>query len=320
MANKEDYRDFVNKNLVYIPIYSKPWWLDAVCGENNWDVWLYWKDGKIMAVMPYYYEVRKNGVYITKAPLTQNNGIIYLYPKDMSNTRRQSFREHVIDKACDYIESLNVAVYEQQYHYTFDNYLPFFWRGYKAIPRYTYVIDTHGKSEEELWGYITSKQRSIIKKGKRNGTLSEEIGYDTFYSEHEKIFTKQGLKCPFSIDLWGKLYHAVDKMGAGKIVCYKNANAQITSLAFVVWDERSSYLILGGGIPEFQNMDTYAALIWDNVCLARERGLLFDFEGSMIKRISKAFAEYGGMPKEYYRIRKVFRKEIAIREVEDEYK
>lgn len=28
------YDKFCEKN--YIPIFSKPWWLDAVCGKDNW--------------------------------------------------------------------------------------------------------------------------------------------------------------------------------------------------------------------------------------------------------------------------------------------
>jgi len=37
LTDKELYREFcqVEDN---IPIFSKDWWMDAVCGEDNWDV------------------------------------------------------------------------------------------------------------------------------------------------------------------------------------------------------------------------------------------------------------------------------------------
>ncbi len=38
MTNKEKYQAFCEHT--YVPIYSKPWWMDAVCGPENWDVWL----------------------------------------------------------------------------------------------------------------------------------------------------------------------------------------------------------------------------------------------------------------------------------------
>ena len=56
MSNKEKYKEFEEKS--YVPIYSQNWWMDAVCLPENWDVWLYEKEGDICAAMPYYKEQR----------------------------------------------------------------------------------------------------------------------------------------------------------------------------------------------------------------------------------------------------------------------
>ena len=55
MTNKEQYEEFckVEKN---IPIFSQDWWLDAVCGSDNWNVALVEKGGHIMASMPYFFK------------------------------------------------------------------------------------------------------------------------------------------------------------------------------------------------------------------------------------------------------------------------
>ena len=55
MDNREKYRNFCNKESS-MPLFSKAWWLDSVCGENNWDVSLVEKGGNIFASMPYYIE------------------------------------------------------------------------------------------------------------------------------------------------------------------------------------------------------------------------------------------------------------------------
>lgn len=35
--NKSEYIDFcIHESL--IPVFSRPWWLDAVCGPDLWDV------------------------------------------------------------------------------------------------------------------------------------------------------------------------------------------------------------------------------------------------------------------------------------------
>lgn len=86
---------------------------------------------------------------------------------------------------------------------------------------------------------------------------------------------------------------------------------------FLVWDEQSVYLLLGGSMPEYQKLDTYSYLIWEGIKFASRNGLKFDFEGSVIKRISKSFREFGGNPLPYFKIRKVFIREKIIEEAEE---
>ena len=241
MTNKEKYREFCQKT--YIPIYSKPWWLDVVCGSDKWDVWIYQKGGQISAAMPYYIDRRDPYTYITKALLSQNNGIIFHYPLGAKAIAKLAFEERVIDEACKYIESLNVDVYEQQYSYSFTNWLPFFWNGYTAMVRYTYVLENMCDIQE-VWGRISALYRSTIKKGQRNIRRIEEIDYKEFYKEHEKIFLKQGLQCPFSLEKWEELYKVCVNYRCGKILAAKTYEGKIASVIFLIWDEQSVYQLL----------------------------------------------------------------------------
>ena len=289
--------------------------MDAVCGEENWDVWLYKKGEEVFAAMPYYMEQRGEYRYITKALLTQNNGIIFQYPQGAKMIARQNFEEEVINAACEFIDGLHVDVYEQQYHYDFKNWLPFFWNQYTAITRYTYVLEGLDNLEE-VWQRLSSKYRKNIKKGYRNARFTEDLDYKRFYMEHEKVFLKQGLACPFSFEQWERIYTACIKHGAGKILYAEGEKRQIMSVLFLIWDEVSVYHLMGGSIPEFQNFETYNALTWEAIKFASQKGLKYDFEGSVIKRISKSFREFGGEPKAYFRIRKVFNPDILRAETE----
>lgn len=313
-ANKEKYKEFCLKT--YVPVYSKPWWMDAVCGEENWDVWLYISGGEIAAAMPYYLEYRQGYKYITKAILTQNNGIIFKENSDRKLVRQAEFEEKIINAACKYIESLQLDVYEQQYQTTFTNWMPFFWQGYTNILRYSYVIqDT--SDMDKVWDGISSKYRNEIRKGQKLTSISEIIGVDDFYKEHEKVFLRQGKRCPFSIELWRRLYKTCLENNAGKILCSKDKEGNIHALLFLVWDERRVYQLLGGYIPEYSSSQAYPALIYHGIETAHKKGLMYDFEGSMIHQISIAFRQFGGVPMPYYRIRKVFNREIIRREAEE---
>lgn len=313
MNNKEKYAALCEN--AYIPIYSKPWWLDAVCGNSRWDVWLYEKNGNILAAMPYYIEQRGKYQYITKPKLTQNNGIIFNYPSGISYIKKQKFEEEIINAACEYISSLKMDVYEQQYHYNFNNWLPFFWNNYTAITRYTYVIDGT-QHIEDIWNNISSKYRGKIKKGNRAALLKSGLDPKEFYKEHEKIYMRQNLACPFDLSLWENLYSQCKLHASGENYYMVNEDHNICSLLFLVWDEKSYYQILGGNIPSFQTLDSYGTLIWECIKMAAEHKCAYDFEGSVIKNIAKSFREFGGIPKPYFRIRKIFNPQIIRTEAE----
>ncbi len=309
---REKYNAFCKS--VYVPIYSKIWWMDAVCGEENWDVWLCIHNDEVIAAMPYYFETRGKYKYITKALLTQNNGVIFKYPVGAKEIAKRKFEEKVIDQACQFIKEQDIDVYEQQYHYNFTNWLPFFWNYYTEITRYTYVIEDTSDIQK-VWECVSSSYRKNIKKGNANGELSE-LDADEFYEKHENVFLKQGLKCPFSYEQWIRIYNACMDHDAGRTLCMRNSEGNISSILFLMWDEESAYHLLGGSMPEYQKLETYNALTWEGIKIAASKGLRYDFEGSVIKRISKSFREFGGVAKPYFRIRKVFNPEILRNECE----
>lgn len=270
---REQYREFCRDR--YVPIFSQSWWLDAVCMPDNWDVWLCFYGDEIVAGMPYYMEERNGFRYIAKAPLTQNNGIIFAHGANSTSLSRQKSEERIVNEACDFIQELGVDVYEQQFLYDFNNWSPFYWNGYEATPRYTYVIeDTSDLSAVKA--SISRTHRKNIRKGTKNGILCKELHPDLFFQEHEKIFAKQGLPCPFSKELWLRLYKAVRDNGSGEILYATDQEGNITSLMFLVWDGRSAYPLLGGSVPEFQNLETYSMVTWESIKIAHEKGLAYD--------------------------------------------
>lgn len=311
MNNKEKYSRFCKD--VYVPIFSQPWWMDAICGEDSWDVWLYEKGGTVVSAMPYYFEERDGYKYITKAPLTQNNGLLFQYPDNQTPVKKAKFEEEVVNEAIRFIESLGVDVYEQQFHYSFQNYLPYFWEGFDIIPRLTYVIGKE-TTVESLSSLYTSNYRNTIRKGAKSIFSFSEIDPARFYLEHEKIYKRQGLTCPFSYELWTRLYDACAKRNCGEITAAEDKSGNILSLSYIVKDERSSYLLMGGAVPEYASLQTYAALVDEGIKRSIRKGLCFDFEGSVIKRINHSFREYGGRPMMYFRIRKVFSSDLIIAE------
>lgn len=316
MTNKEKYEVFCKKT--YIPIYSQSWWMDAICGENNWDVWIYEDNGNMLAAMPYYIEKRGDYTYITKAPLTQNNGIIFNHNANARGSSRASLEEKIINKACDFISSLGLDVYEQQYQTSFTNWSPFYWNGYELILRYSYIFTVDNlKDLDAIWDGIDNRKRANINKGLRSGEIHTGLDPHLFFDQVKKTYEKKGCACPFNEELWLRLYNATMEHNAGYIVYSIDSKNRILSAEFLVWDDRTMYSLIIGGDVRLQHYEAKSALDWYAIRDAACRGLNFDFEGSMIKRVAQSCRKYGATPMPYYRIRKVFNPEVLKNEQQD---
>lgn len=307
MENKEKYKLFCKQT--YVPIFSQPWWMNAVCGEGNWDVFLAEKGDDIWAAMPYYLTQREGINIITKAPLTQNNGIIFKYPPNQKYVSRLDFEENVINQICNFLESLNIDRYEQQYHYLFTNWLPFYWRKYREITRYTYVIeDTSDFIEIEK--NFDAKVRNKIKKAKKICQVTDKLSSEQFYAVNKLTFDRQGIDMPYSYSLFERLHLACQKNEAGKMLFAVDEQNNIHSVAYLVWDAQSVYYLLNGTDPALKSSQANALLIETGIRFASKMGLKFDFEGSVIQPIENAFRAYGGVQKPYFRIYKTLNPDI----------
>lgn len=306
MNNPEEkalYEKFCEK--VYIPIFSKPWWLDAVCGENNWGVHVAEKSGILLGAMPYYVENRNGYDIITKAHHSQNNGIIINYAQCEKYVAQIDRQEEVINTMCDYIENLGVDKYEQQYHYSFTNILPFIWRGYKQMVRYTYVIDDTSDMDKVCadFKYIVRNQ---IKKAEKIVTVKEGMDIERFYDINKSSYDRQGIEVPFSLKLVKRIEDTCIAHGCRKILYTQDDEGNIHSVAYLIWDETTVYFLINGIDNDYMWSQSNSLLIRESIRVAHDLGKKFDFEGSVLKPIEHIFRGFGARQKMYFRIYNTF--------------
>lgn len=302
-SNKQKYIELCKTKD--IPLFSQYFWMDAVCGEDNWDVIIIQEKDNILGTLVYYLN-NNNGEYeIRKAPLTQNNGIIYFYPEGLKYDRILAFENKVADAIINQLEKLDIKRYRQYYHYKFTNWLPFYWRDYKQTTRYTYVIsDT--SSLDDIYNGFNGNIRKNLRKSQKLVQVKSGMSAKDFYDINVKTYSRQKLEIPYTFDLFNSLYSNLKENNCLEIYYTVDKYNNIHSAALFAYDSDSVYYLMSGSIEEFRNSQSLTLLIYEGIKLAHRLGKKFDFEGSMKKNIEAYFRQFGAIQKQYYDISKEF--------------
>lgn len=304
MNNKEKYLNFCKE--FNINIFCQPWWLDAIVGEENWDVVLDDKGGKILGALPYSYNKSKHGLIINEGKLTQKSGAYINYPKNQKYTSRLSFERKVINNLIESIEKNDIKSYSQNFDYSFTNWLPFYWKGYNQTTRYTYVIEDTSDFDS-IYSGIDSTTKNLIRKAEKSVEVKSSLDIEEFYKINTMTFKRKNMTIPYDINLLKKIDKECGYRNCKEILYAVDENNNIHAAIYLVWDKESMYYLLGGINPEFKSSNSTSLLLLEAIKLASNMGLKFDFEGSMNKDIEKFFSTFGGVQKQYFTISKEFK-------------
>jgi hypothetical protein len=199
------YRDLC-KREPSIPLFSQAWWLDTVCGQDQWDVALVEEHGEPKAAMPYVLQKERGFTVLRHPPLTQTLGP-WLSPSKAKTAKRLSREKKLLTALIDQLPPFDH--FTQNWHYTQTNWLPFYWRGFQQTTRYTYVLPELD-DEPRLWQGLAQNIRGDIRKASERFHIKvrDDLGVDTFLALNKKVFDRQGKPRPYSDDLVCRLDQA----------------------------------------------------------------------------------------------------------------
>lgn len=304
MTDKEKYINFCLNKKMYIPIFSEPWWLEAV-SNGKWDVILVEENNNIVACHPFFYIDHVDGIEIRKATLTQNNGILINYPPNIKNAKKISIERRYIKSIIEKLEVLNIQSYRQYFHYSFTNWLPFYWRGFSQTTRYTYTIDE--SDMETIVSNMDPKLRNQIKKASKIVDSFEGMDIQEFYELNKLTFMRQNLEIPYSFDVVKAIDEACRARNCSRILYAKDKQGNIHSAIYLIEDEKSVYYLLSASDERFRESQSLSLLLKKGIEYAVSKGKIFDFEGSMKENIEHSFSQFGAIQKPYMDIKKVFK-------------
>lgn len=307
MTDKNLYREFCKQEQT-IPIFSRDWWLDAVCGLEKWDVIVIKRGKDIAATMPYYLIQGRLFKTLGMPSLTQFLGPwIQLSKKKYADllSEQKKMMTILIDQLPQF------DYFSQNFHHSITNWLPFYWKGFSQTTRYTYVIEDLSDLKN-VWNNFSYAKIKNIKKAEKTVSVHFDLSAKDFYNNHRMTLAKQGEKISYSWDLFERIYNAGYKRSAAKTIYATDNEGNIHAALFVIWDSESAYDLISTIDPDFRNSGAATLLIKEIIRYVSTRTKKFDFEGTMIEGVENSFRQFGAIQKPYFTVFKTNSRLLTI--------
>jgi hypothetical protein len=287
-----------------VPLHLQPWWLDAVCGPDNWGVCLARDDGgNITGVLPWYRTRRFGLSVILQPPFTSYGGPWFQYPHnpDFKRASRYAFEK----KTCTALISQlpKTAVFKQTFRPEITNHLPFHWQGFRQTTRYTYIIEDTRDTAGIVSEFRHTLRTDLNKAEAATQIFREDDQAALVLALNRQSFSRKGKKQPYNPDIFQKL-HAVlqERRQLACFVARDRQNNDPHAALYLVFDERQAAILLTGTASNYKTQCGIFGLFLEAIRFCGERALSLDFEGSMDPAIEHSFRAFGARLTPYHQI------------------
>lgn len=236
-------------------------------------------------------------------PFTPSIGPFFECRAQHPVARLEEWRD-VLTALADVLEHLHPAVVSLSLAPAITDCLPFYWRNYKVIPHYTYLLRVD-QTEDAILAAMSVGRRNDIQKALRDGLKAERTDdYSTIAALVETTFARQGKDT--NREHMKRILFSFGRPDNSYAFVVQSNGVPIAG-AFVVHDAKTAYYLLGGYHSESKHHGAGALALFESIRHARELGLkTFDFEGSVVPAIERYFRGFGGKLTPYYRVNKAW--------------
>lgn len=321
MTNKEQYTLWASSQS-QLPLSMQPWWMDAVTAGKGWDVILVRRNdifppvdnlndsddtNPIIAAMPYLFRKKWFLTYIIMPQQTQIGGIWCPpvsddEPSDMVQLRNQRIVSFVVAKLAE----MHLWYYYQQFPIGSPFPQLFKQYGFHVDERVTYRINDLSNLDKVIDAFSKNKKRQLQKALSLHSDMT--LTPEQFYQFHTQCILKRKHKLSYSREFFLVLERKTSRLAQSQIIAIRDADNQLCAAAYVAWDQNSMYYLLPCYDPDFKDSGASSLLVLEAIKLAREKGVAFDFEGSMDRGIANHYRQFGSVATAYYSVRYYYKK------------
>ena len=286
---------------VYIPLHAKDWWLDAVCGFDNWEVVLVFDKRKISGALPYFTS-KRFGILsqIINPSLSIYNNIYLRLPDnpDIKAIKLQSLENIIMGELLSQIP--NSTFFRQQLNPKVTNALPFIWTGFQQYTKYSFRYPDL-KDTESIFKGISYNTRHGMKKAKELIKISKSDNIDALLNLNSQSYAAKNLPLPYSEEFLKRIYQTLKEHNACDLyLAQENESGENLAALLIAYDEQVAYAIVAGTSRTAMNQSSLNCLYWHSVENAAQRVPIYDFEGSMNPKIEHIYRNFGAIRTPYH--------------------
>ncbi|MEM7562416.1 MAG: GNAT family N-acetyltransferase [Pseudomonadota bacterium] len=295
----------------YVPVFSQKWWLDLTSGKGNWDIIAARHSSGLVSSIAIARQKKLGLTILNQPPLTQFLGPVF--HGKTAVTEKISAKQELLSHLSNQLPEF--SLYRQNWHHEVVDWLGFYWNGFSQTTRYTYLIDTR-HDLDTLWSRIHKKTRSELNKASRRSKLTAKQTDDAagFVQKNLELLNSKGVKPRYTDSMLTRIISTAIERGQGTIVSAVDPDERVFSSVFLVWDRRYLYYLASAPDLEFRSSGASTMCVWESIRLAKEKGLTFDFEGSMERTIQRHFLSFGATQKPFFQVSKAHSELVRLQQ------
>lgn len=297
MISRELYADFCNKHPT-LPIFYQPFYLDVTCG-GQWEAMILEKGGRVFGIWPLFIKRKGPISYVSMPHLTKFMGPWFPAPLGESKNYYRLCREIIAQLP-------HLSVFKQNFHYSINNWIPFYREGFYQTTLYSYQLSLHLNKEELLAAMCGDYKNNKIPRADKAVFLDEQLQVAEFFRLAEASYKRQGLSLPVDKHLIENLYHSLSKKKQATLLGARDRDGNLHASLFLIWDGTTAYNLMAGDDPHFRNSGAGIWLAWQAILYSKEKtnAHIFDFLGSMKPSIERVRQNFGAQPVPYFQIKR----------------
>jgi hypothetical protein len=300
LSPKLVYQEFCRDQAV--PAFNHPWWLDAVCGPDNWGVALAEdKKGELAAALPYHIRRIKGIPFLLTPPLTPYLGLWrYEAYNSLSLADQFTFDRQAIPQLLEQLPGHWGHI--QKLHHGTKNWMPFLWKGFQAQLRYHFVVPDL-QDRETVRRRFNRSVKSSIKEGEKVLALEECTDLSTLVAIIEHTFDRQGLSAPVTLSLLQQMDEPARKFGHVQLLLARHQDGTVHSGVYLMHTEGVTYPITAGNGKGARDSGAFPWLMWQAMQAGANRGSeVFNFCGSTMPNVAPVLNGFRAFPVPYFEI------------------